>query len=314
MTYPRSHLVDPDGGVYHVCSRCVRRAFLCGYDQETKTEYEHRRAWLEARMLKLSDIFAVDLFGYAVMSNHYHMVVQIVPDRVNSWSDDTVAEKWLMLFPRRAGSQLAEQVKQAAKNEMLTNPERMAELRARLSSLSWLMRCLNEPLARLANQEDCCKGRFWEGRFKSQRLLDETAVLAAMVYVDLNPIRAGIATGVEDSHHTSIHRRKHTQKGAEPLGSISDSPEPLPVLCYLDEYEELLIWTAYAQQNKRPISAMAQRTLAQSNAPNSTIWLEHYLPKPNCWQRAIGSIQSLKDYAKDLNQCWIKTRSMHLQS
>jgi REP element-mobilizing transposase RayT len=313
MTYPRSHLVDPDGGVYHVCSRCVRRAFLCGFDSITGAEYEHRRAWLEERMLQLADIFAIDLFGYAVMSNHYHMVIQLVPERTDTWSDDTIAEKWLALFPRQAESQVAEQAKQADKHEILSTPERIAVLRERLKSLSWFMRCLNEPLARLANQEDCCKGRFWEGRFKSQRLLDETAVLAAMVYVDLNPVRAGIATGVEDSHYTSIHRRKRTQNGAERLTSLCAVREPLPVSCSMDEYEELLIWTALAQQSKRPISRSAQRTLAQCNAPNSTIWLEHYLPKPNYWQRAIGSVQSLKDYAKDLNQCWIKTRSMHLQ-
>lgn len=265
-------------------------------------------------MLQLADIFAVNLFGYAVMSNHYHMVLQINPERSEAWSDDTIADKWLALFPRRAGSQLAEQARQAAKHEMLLNPERIAVLRQRLSSLSWFMRCLNEPLARLANQEDLCKGRFWEGRFKSQRLLDETAVLAAMVYVDLNPMRAGIATGVEDSHHTSVHRRQETQTGGEPLTSLSGSHEPLPITCCLDDYLELLIWTALAQQSKRPISKIAQRTLAQCNAPNPAIWLEHYLPKPNYWQRAIGSVQSLKDYAKDLNQCWIKTRSKYLQS
>ena len=262
----------------------------------------------------LADIFAVDLFGYAVMSNHYHMVLQILPERTSTWSDDTIAEKWLALFPRRSDSKVRQEAKQAAKHEILSRPERIAVLRQRLSSLSWFMRCLNEPLARIANQEDCCKGRFWEGRFKSQRLLDETAVLAAMVYVDLNPVRAGIATGAEDSHHTSIHRRLRTQNAAEQLCTFGKSPENLPLACRLDEYVELLIWTALAQRSKRPIPESAQRTLAQSNAPNSTIWLEHYLPKPNYWQRAIGSVQSLKDYAKDLNQCWIKTRSMNLQS
>jgi hypothetical protein len=66
---------------------------------------------------------------------------------------------------------------------------------------------LNEFIARAANKEDKVKGRFWESRFKCQVLLDEAATVSCMVYVDLNPIRAGMAGTPEESDFTSIQER-----------------------------------------------------------------------------------------------------------
>jgi len=85
MTYPRSHLVSEDEpGFYHVVSRCVRRAFLCGFDKVTKKCFKHRRHWIEDRILELADCFSVSVYSYAVMSNHFHVVLHVDPTAVSN--------------------------------------------------------------------------------------------------------------------------------------------------------------------------------------------------------------------------------------
>jgi len=135
-------------------------------------------------------------------------------------------------------------------------------------------RCLNERIARLANEEDECTGRFWEGRFKSQALLDDQAVIACMAYVDLNPVRAGIAETPEDSDHTSIQRRiRALQAAAEPeTPAAQETPEPTSPLQPLEllpfvggerqdgpkglpfdlpDYLELVNWTGQAVRDDK---------------------------------------------------------------
>lgn len=208
MTQPRKRLVHVDTTPYYHCvCRCVRRAFLCGEDRVSGQSYEHRKAWIVERMAYLAEVFAVDICAYAVMSNHYHVVVRLHPDRAARWSDDEVLARWTQLFHGNllVGRYLRGEPQGKAEVDRVR--AYAAEWRERLFSLSWFMRCLNESIARMANEEDDCTGRFWEGRFKSQALLDEQALLTCMAYVDLNPIRAGLADSPEDSDFTSIQAR-----------------------------------------------------------------------------------------------------------
>jgi hypothetical protein len=116
--------------------------------------------------------------------------------------------RWLRLFTHHGSLTSAEALPGGRQVTALAEcTERIAELRKRLSSLSWFMGRLNEYIARAANIEDKVKGRFWESRFKCTALLDEAAIAACMVYVDLNPIRAGLASMPEDSDFTSIRER-----------------------------------------------------------------------------------------------------------
>jgi hypothetical protein len=99
MTRPRTELIALEATPwYHVVSRCVRRAFLCGQDHASGQNYEHRRGWIEARLRQLAGVFAIDIAAYAVMSNHYHIVLKVDQPRAVDWSDDEVLERWTRLF------------------------------------------------------------------------------------------------------------------------------------------------------------------------------------------------------------------------
>jgi len=249
MTRARASLISlSDTPWYHVVNRCVRRAFLCGDDHLAGKNYDHRRGWIVERVKQLASVFAIDVAAYAVMSNHYHLVLRVDAERAQGWSRDEVLRRWTQLFD---GPVLVQQLQAAQERgedadldaATLTRIDEWAEsYRTRLMDISWFMRVLNETIARQANAEDKVTGRFWEGRFKSQALLDEQAVLTAMTYVDLNPIRAAMAETPEDSEHTSAAERideikpgrRQTQHDRQPrhaqrqAASSTRSPSPAP--------------------------------------------------------------------------------------
>ena len=232
MTRPRSTLVSvADTPWYHCVSRCVRRAFLCGDDTVTGARYGHRRAWIADRIQRLASMFAVDVAGYAVMSNHFHVVVRIDAERAAGWDADAVLERWTALYtgPLLVQRYCSEGRSALARAEVSAVDEWVERYRGRLRDLSWFMRALNEGIARKANAEDGVTGRFWEGRFKSQALLDEQALIAALAYVDLNPVRAGMAETPEASDYTTIQKRVGRAPEPPPAPPAPEGAPPDPV-------------------------------------------------------------------------------------
>ena len=194
---------------YHVVSRCVRRAYLCGVDHISGESYEHRRDWLAQRIKQLAAIFTIDIAAYSIMHNHYHIVVRVDNERVAGLSTLEVIQRWSQLYsgPLIIRRYLSDQREQMSQGELLQVDKLADSYRQRLCDLSWFMKNLNEFIARKANAEENVRGHFWESRYKCQALLDEPALLAAMAYVDLNPIRAAIAETPEQSEYTSVKQR-----------------------------------------------------------------------------------------------------------
>ena len=134
MTQARFLLI-PHGahGTHHCVQRCVRRAFLCGIDHCTSQNFEHRKVWVEQRIILVSSCFAVAIYAYAVMSNHLHLVIHVEPAAAASWSNQDVAARWVRLFPPKDESEQARTYKQ---NRLIANAARLDVCRMRLGSLS----------------------------------------------------------------------------------------------------------------------------------------------------------------------------------
>ncbi len=305
MAIARSVFVsDNTSGAYHCVSRCVRRAWLCGVDQYSGMDYSYRKAYVEQRLQEVAACFAVGIYSYAVMSNHLHVVVHVNVETARQWSEEEVARRWCQLFPHR------DQDNDLRIQRLLKQTQRLAILRQRLCSLSWLMRCINEPIARIANSEDGCTGRFWEGRFKCQVLADERAVLAAMAYVDLNPIRAGMTVRLDRSHYTSIQQRvlscradeSNTRKKLKPLLGIA------PTLSLKQgQYIELVQWTG---QQVRPDKkgAIPKNTPSALTKTGCTArhWPTQVKAVGSGYWRMIGSAEQLIEKAEAIGQRWLK--------
>ncbi|TQV73572.1 transposase [Aliikangiella marina] len=321
MATKRSELIDSENAsYYHLVSRCVRRAFLCGVDEESGHSYEHRREWIEKRIIELADIFSIEVYGYAVMHNHYHLVVYSDPLAPQKWTDEEVAERWLRLFPGKLDDPKFALQRELKLRALIEDHSKLAEYRIRLGSLSWLMRCINEPIAKRSNKEDFVKGHFWESRFKSQVLLDEAAALACMAYVDLNPVRAGITTNLENSEFTSIHKRlrsisqeKLNQSVAAIAGKVRNRTMTIP----LKNYIELVDWTGkyIVHADKAKIPANISSTLEGLNL-NKDSWLNELKCYRSNYYRAIGPIHLLLEYTNKIKQTWVKgisnIRSLYL--
>jgi REP element-mobilizing transposase RayT len=314
MTISRKQQIDLSVTPYYHCiNRCVRRAFLCGEDKHTGQSYEHRRGWIADKIKVLANTFAIDIAAYAVMSNHYHIVLRVDQDMAESWSSIEIIEKWGELFS------LPVIISRFLKGECITSAELkvvdeiIEKWRARLMDISWFMRILNEFVARESNREDKVTGRFWEGRFKSQALLDEQAVIACMAYVDLNPIRADMAKTPEESDYTSIQERIQQAMKKEPCvllsfnDTICQSKKDKAIPFEHNDYLALVDWSGRAiLENKRGSIPENTPPILTRLGIDEKDWINHIRYFERQFPTVAGNIDKLRELAEQTSRRWIK--------
>ena len=303
MTTARKQLISlEDTPYYHCYIRCVRRAFLCGNDDYSGQNFDHRRAWIRDKILEQIELFAIDCCAYAIMSNHYHVVLFVDEAKAKSWERREVLKRWKGMYSMSYLCEKYYKYETLSKAELDAVYVQIETYRERLMSISWFMRGINESVARHANAEDNCKGRFWESRFKSQALLDEQALLTCMTYVDLNPIRANMAQTPEQSDYTSIQERINNKKTT--LKTLGNDDKDIPFA--LADYMTLVDLTGKAFVDEKGHVPNDLPDILARLSLNTNIWLDEIKHLGKLYFKAIGTVEKLKKYSKSIGQKWIK--------
>jgi REP element-mobilizing transposase RayT len=304
MTQARRQLVNPaHAGTYHCINRCVRRSWLCGFDKYLGKSFEHRKAWVEGRILDLGSIFACGIYSWTVMSNHLHLVVHMSPTAARDWSADEVAERWVRLYPAHTAELCAQKAAAIIENVELVN-----EYRSRLADLSWLMKSISAHIARRANAEDKATGRFWEGRFKCQALLSEKSILAAMAYVDLNPVRASIATDISSSRYTGVKMRnqqlrRNPELADQPLRPLIGTKSfNMPNITEADYIELVDLTGRDWHAGKRGKIEDAEPKALTKLGLDKNHWTMRVKGIGSGYWRVVGELDELIDKAKEISQ------------
>lgn len=275
---------------YHLVSKCVRGSFLCGKDKRTRKNYNHRKKWIIDRMRHLAQFFAIEVEAYAIMSNHFHLVVYYDPKAAYTWSNEQVVERWHTAFPCKNRKGEVDHTRNARERDRaLRSPDKINHFRRTLGSLSMFMKHLKQPIALRANKEDNCTGHFFDQRFYSGALLNEKAVLAAMSYVDLNPVRSKICQNIEQSSNTSCaerlqllqHNKRRLKQYISPIVSGLGNDNFLP---HITNESYLSLLKSTVRKNKIAIEgtsgsnwqfairSIGQRQRAYGSQSDLTVW------------------------------------------
>jgi len=236
-------------------------------------EHEERRTWLMDRLRWLTQYFAVDVLEAAVMHNHLHLVTSTNPEMAGSWSAVEVATRFRTMCPdyalrKRMKIRSRDPVSDAEIAAAVADPALIAKWREDLASVSFLHKLLKQKIAWTCNRQDKVTGHFWEGRFKSIVALDDEAIVAHMVYVSLNPVRAGLATSLDDYRLATIADRVDELKRRISQGEFAGEAAAAR--------ERLRSVRLVAAMPCEPGEELRAKPLLQNGAPNP--WFGGHVP------------------------------------
>ena len=345
MTTARQDIIAKDRNErYHISCRCVQKAWLLGTDPDTGNDYNHRKDWIPDKLKFYQKIFCIDLGAYAVMDNHFHIIIENRIDLANKLTDKEIVFRWLLLHPTREAKK-AKRVEPTSDeiNEKLITLD-LEKTRQRLCDISWYMKEFNWSIAYRANREMNRKGKFFEARFNCQYLADDAAVLTCMIYVDLNVIRARAAKSVEESVFTSAHDRSVADLAMKNLETFSAIQPATLTLTYpqeqeiknqielvknhhwlaplksdvssdlkpflnitLDKYLDLLDYTGRAYHKDKPgIIPGTIAPILMAMDLNHNLWMASIKNYGSWFYRVVGPLLKLKDKLIAVKQRWFK--------
>lgn len=260
MATARKYQIYLDLTPYYYCTnKCInkkeRRTFLSGTDPKTKINYDKRKLWVINKIEELQKIFSISICSYAVVEDSYHLVVKSNHEEVNLLSNEEIINRWSKIFisfPPFVQQYISGELK--AKTKIKKAEKSISEMRIKMADISWFMRCLNEDIARTANVEDNVAGRFWHQRYETKALLDKTAIIIAMNYVDLLPIINNEVTTLAKCS-TSVKARIKTHKNNKEktfLLPIKTKYKANSIDFDLDDYINIINWTSKGILGKQP--------------------------------------------------------------
>ena len=301
---PRVSLTDT--AYYHCVSHCVRNAFLCDENNQVGNNDDYRRKWVEDYLLKAGSAFSIDICAYAIMSNHLHIVIHINKQQANAWSMDEVLTHWLILHKGTPLTRLYQDSQQRVKldkKQLKLATETIESYRQQLCDLSCFMSNISQYIACKANKEDQCTGRFWEGRLKTQALLDKAALIACMAYVDLNPI---CVTPPESWKHTSLNQRIEAVNSANNLFTFAgdNCAAITPGLPFqVNDYLELIDITGeMIKTGRRDSINIKENAIIQRIGIPEEQWLTLVCKFKKHFPSAVGKENLLRQYYRNIGK------------